>query len=150
MELILRPIGIVRSRIEPGAARDATEQVATLQILPAYTEGLDGIEQFSHLTIVYWLNRSQWNGRLKVHPRGRSDLPLTGVFATRSPVRPNPIAVSVVRLVSRDGNELTVAGLDAFNETPILDIKPFVLGPELLGEVQVPDWAGRQESARHP
>ncbi len=79
-------------------------------------------------------------GTLKVHPQGKRDLPLIGVFATRSPSRPNPLGITIVRLLERRGNVLKVVGLDALNGTPVVDLKPFPAGQEIAGEIRVPPW----------
>jgi tRNA-Thr(GGU) m(6)t(6)A37 methyltransferase TsaA len=76
---------------------------------------------------------------LKVRPRGRSDMPLIGVFATRSPHRPNPIGLTLVELVKRKRNILTVKGLDAINGTPILDLKPYDIW-DSAENIRVPNW----------
>jgi tRNA-Thr(GGU) m(6)t(6)A37 methyltransferase TsaA len=89
-------------------------------------EALEGIEDFSHLFVLFWLYKVEKEERkiLKVHPRGREDLPLLGVFATRTMHRPNPIGLTLVELVTVERNILTVRGLDAFDGTPVLNIKP--------------------------
>jgi tRNA-Thr(GGU) m(6)t(6)A37 methyltransferase TsaA len=76
---------------------------------------------------------------LKVHPRGRIDMPLLGVFATRTNLRPNPIGLTLVELLKVEGTTLTVRGLDAFDGTPILDIKPFDSWDN-AEKARVPDW----------
>jgi tRNA-Thr(GGU) m(6)t(6)A37 methyltransferase TsaA len=88
---------------------------------------LGGVESFSHLFILYWLHEISIKAkeRLKTHPRGRKDMPLLGIFATRTPYRPNPIGLTLVELLKIEGSILTVRGLDAFDGTPILDIKPY-------------------------
>ena len=83
----------------------------------------------------------------KVHPKGRSDMPLLGVFATRSPDRPNPIGLTLVELLKIEKNILTVHGLDALNGTPILDIKPFDYR-DMTQDARVPDWWVRLEKSR--
>ncbi len=85
--------------------------------------------------VVFYLHLSK-GYPMRLHPRGDPELPLMGVFSTRAPVRPNPIAVSVVKLLKITGNVLTVKGLDAFDGTPVLDIKPHlpVVEPERLPE----------------
>ncbi len=110
-------------------------------ICSEYEQGLKGIEEFSHLNIVFWMNRIQEKERkdLKVRPRGRSDMPLIGVFATRSPHRPNPIGLTLVELVRRKKNILTVKGLDAMNGTPILDLKPYDIW-DSAKSIRVPNW----------
>jgi tRNA-Thr(GGU) m(6)t(6)A37 methyltransferase TsaA len=142
-ELVLRPIGVVHSGQGAEESQDP-EGLARIELLPEYAEGLDGVEEFSHLVVIYHLHRSRWSGVLKVYPRGNPQLPLTGVFATRSPVRPNPIAITAVRLVRREGNVLFVQGLDALDGSPVLDIKPLVPRHDLVQDVRVPAWAGEQ------
>ena len=102
-----RPIGV--------AYRTDEENVMRIEVYAEYTEALDGIEKLTHINVLYWMHRSTENGRgkLKVHPRGNMDRPLTGVFATRSPVRPNPIGLTRVELSKREGNVLFVRGLTA-------------------------------------
>lgn len=89
---------------------------------------------------------------LKVHPENKKELPLVGVFATRSPVRPNPIGVTVVKLLERQENVLKVLGLDAYDGTPVLDIKPYLRRGDLIEEAIMPDWLLRlwemQDSGR--
>jgi len=102
---------------------------------------LDGVNEFSHVFVLFWLHGVSEEQRktLKVHPRGRRDLPLLGVFATRTMLRPNPVGLTLVELVKVEGNVLTVRGLDAFDGTPVLDIKPFDSW-DTVENVRVPDW----------
>jgi len=104
-------------------------------------EALDGITGFSHLFVLFWLSQIPDEQRMimKVHPRGRMDMPLLGVFATRTNLRPNPIGLTLVELLKVEGNTLTVRGLDAFDGTPILDIKPFDSW-DTAKNARVPDW----------
>jgi tRNA-Thr(GGU) m(6)t(6)A37 methyltransferase TsaA len=91
-----------------------------------YEPGLSGLEKHSHVTIVYWFDRNDTPEKraiLKVHPRGRKEIPLTGVFATHSPVRPNLIAISKCNIVSVKENIIEIEGIDAFDESPVLDLK---------------------------
>ena len=81
---------------------------------------------------------------MQVHPRGNPQNPLTGVFATRSPRRPNLVALSLCRVGGTRGNVIEIGGVDAFDQTPVIDIKPFAPGSDAPHEsVNVPDWAGR-------
>jgi tRNA-Thr(GGU) m(6)t(6)A37 methyltransferase TsaA len=123
-----RPIGHARtpytktSDIPKGlGAKHDTEGV--LEILVEFEPGLLDVEGFSHLYIIWTFDRSE-GFDLTAHPP--SDNRPHGVFATRSPLRPNPIALSVVELLSRDGNKLRVRGVDMLDGTPILDIKPYL------------------------
>ncbi len=123
-----RPIGFVRSRYIAtadvpkglGAKHDAD---GVLSILPEFGTGLTDIEGFSHLFVLWEFDRSSGFELLGTPP---SDNRPHGVFATRSPRRPNPIALTVVELLHRDGLELHVRGVDMLDGTPILDIKPYL------------------------
>ena len=123
-----RPIGYVRSPYSEssqvpkglGAKHDAD---GALEILPEFEEGLRDIEGFSHLYVIWCFDRSE-GFELTAHPP--CDDRTHGVFATRSPMRPNPIALTVVELLGRKGNELRVRGVDMLDGTPILDIKPYL------------------------
>jgi len=105
------------------------------------SEALEGIEEFSHLFVLFWLHEMSDEDRriMKVRPRGRSDMPLLGIFATRTPHRPNPIGLTRVKLLKVEGNVVTVQGLDAFDGTPVLDIKPFDSW-DTTEDFKVPEW----------
>jgi tRNA (adenine37-N6)-methyltransferase len=153
----LEPIGVVRNDLkEPG--RDALtwrertdrmkqqrEAVSEIVIDPAWEAALEGIEEFSHIVILYWPHRlpPENRRRLKVHPLANSDFPEVGVFATQSPARPNPILTTVVRLLGRRDNVLRVAGLDALDGSPVLDIKPHAPGRADLEGIRLPEWMHR-------
>jgi tRNA (adenine37-N6)-methyltransferase len=110
---------------------------------------LDGIDEFSHILVLYWahLGPKEKRSLTRVHPMGRQDFPLTGIFATQSPVRPNPILVTVVKLVEHQANILKVTGLDAMDGSPILDIKPYT-GSLIVNEtIKVPDWIRQIQQA---
>lgn len=111
-----------------------------------YVELLDGLEGFSHIIVLFWLHLSGSGFPARVHPRGRSDLPLTGVFATRAPHRPNLIGLAIVPLLELHGNSLRIRGLDAVNGTPVLDIKPY-LPKDVIPEAVFPEWVSRADSA---
>lgn len=104
-----------------GAKHDAE---GTLEILPEFADGLFDIEGFSHLFVLWAFDRST-DFDLIAHPPSDDGRP-HGVFATRSPRRPNPIALTVVELLGRDGPRLRVRGVDMLDGTPILDIKPYL------------------------
>ncbi|EZQ02017.1 MULTISPECIES: tRNA (N6-threonylcarbamoyladenosine(37)-N6)-methyltransferase TrmO [Acidianus] len=110
------------------------EDISEIQIFVEYEEGLKGIEEFSHLILIYLLDKSKFSGLTKERKGVR-----VGVFATRSPNRPNPIGLSVVNLVERKGNTLLVTGSNAFKDTPILDIKPYDRW-DSIREIRVPSW----------
>lgn len=121
--------------------RKQSESVSEL-IIDAGLDGvLDGIDDFSHIMVIYWahLVPAERRSTTRVHPMGNRKFPLVGVFATRSPVRPNSILTSVVRLIERRGNVLQVTGLDALDGSPILDIKPYQPCNEPK-DIKIPDW----------
>ncbi len=119
--LKLEPIGYVRNEIEEST--DFTDVVSEIVIRPELVDGLYRIDESKEIDVLFWFDRST-GPKMRLHPKGDPDIPLVGVFATRSPNRPNPIGVTRVRLLSVNGNILTVKGLDAFNGTPVLDLKP--------------------------
>ena len=123
-----RPIGFVRSSYTdtaqvPKGPGTKHEAVGTLEILPEFERGLLDIEGFSHLFVIWVFHQSK-EVSLEGHPPGASKP--HGVFSTRSPFRPNPIGLTVVELLRRDGRRLEVRGLDMLDGTPILDIKPYM------------------------
>jgi tRNA-Thr(GGU) m(6)t(6)A37 methyltransferase TsaA len=124
----IAPIGYVRSTLKErsGAPRQGLEGApdAWLEVYPAFAEGIDGIQSGQDIWIFTWLHESR-RSALKVHPRGDVLNPMVGVFATRSPDRPNPIGLHRVKVLSVDGARwLLVQGLEAIDGTPIIDIKP--------------------------
>jgi len=124
----LRPIGYVRTPYSdtsqvPKGLGAKHEAEGELEILPEFEAGLTDIEGFSHLYVIWAFDRSEGFELLGKPPT--DDRP-HGVFATRSPRRPNPIALSVVELLGRDGRRLRVRGVDMLDGTPILDIKPYL------------------------
>ena len=116
--------------------------VSELEIFEPWDELLDGIEGFSHLLVLYWPHLIEPERRhlKKVHPMGRKDLPLQGIFATRSPARPNPVLVSTVPLLAREGYVLKVKGLEAVDGSPLIDIKPYVESYHSVENPRFPDW----------
>ena len=114
--------GDIKSREDAPKNFDESERIGTLEIYPEYQEGLDGIAAGQTIVVLFWLHQAA-RDILKVYPRGDRTKGLRGVFATRSPVRPNPIAISELKVLAIHGNQLEVSGLDILDGTPILDIK---------------------------
>ena len=109
-----------------------------------YQPGLLGLDGFSHILVFWWFDKNDTpEGRaiLQVHPRGNRQNPLTGVFATRSPRRPNLIALTLCKVISVKDNVVEIDRTDAFDGTPVLDIKPFLPGYDTADEAKVPGWA---------
>ncbi|MBI5585932.1 MAG: tRNA (N6-threonylcarbamoyladenosine(37)-N6)-methyltransferase TrmO [Deltaproteobacteria bacterium] len=123
----VKPIGVVHSDL---AGRQAAPHqgfegapYAWVEVNPAVAEGLEGITAGAEIILVTWLHQSR-RDQLQVHPRRDLNRPLTGVFATRSPDRPNPIGLHRVRVMEIMGNRLKVGPLEAIEGTPVIDIKP--------------------------
>jgi L-fuculose-phosphate aldolase len=127
----LRIIGVLHGDIadvgEAPRNYDISDRTGTLEIYPEYQAGLEGIAAGQTIVVLFWLHRSN-RDVLMVYPRGDRSRGLRGVFATRSPVRPNPIAISELKVQAVDGNRLEVSGLDILDGTPIIDIKKQIGG----------------------
>lgn len=152
----LKPVGVIRNqskdpswggnlskldwRERAARMKEQRESVSEL-IIDAGLDGvLDGIDDFSHITVLYWAHLAPARrSTTRVHPMGNRKFPLVGVFTTHSPVRPNSILTTVVRMIERRGNVLKVTGLDALDGSPILDIKPYQPYHEPK-DIKVPDW----------
>jgi len=127
-----------------GFVAEVGEQESRLVVFPEYCEGLEGVDAFSHVIILYWLEMNDREDRrriLKVTPRRHLGAPELGVFACRSPVRPNPLAFEVTRLLRVEGCSLWVEGSDAYEGTPIVDIKPYIPRADAVADARVPAWA---------
>jgi tRNA-Thr(GGU) m(6)t(6)A37 methyltransferase TsaA len=147
-EFIIRPVGIVRNNVEKpflvadkdglemqggndenvSQIRSRRDEISEIIVDEKYEELLDGVEDYSHLVVLFWGHEVTEEGRSlkKIHPMGRKDYPEKGIFCTCSPARPNPVLMTVVKLHARKGNILKVSGLDAIDKSPVIDIKPFV------------------------
>jgi tRNA-Thr(GGU) m(6)t(6)A37 methyltransferase TsaA len=138
----LEAIGIVRNDVKQPGRRGWSEVVSDIVIDSRLAEALDGLDQFSHLIVLYWMHRLTPGRKLplKVHPMGKPELPPVGRFATRSPSRPNPVGQATVRLLERRGNILKVKGLDAIDSTPVIDIKPYIPGYDSAADAKAPKW----------
>jgi tRNA-Thr(GGU) m(6)t(6)A37 methyltransferase TsaA len=162
IKMTLLPVGIIKNRIEEpflvaGDAglemrgkldatmehvRETRQAISEIVIDETLADTLDGIEEYSHLVVLYWAHKVPEEGRslVKVHPMGRSEIPSVGIFSTCSPARPNPVLTTVVRLCGRRENVLEVAGLDAVDGSPVVDIKPYVKDFYPQSGVRIPDW----------
>jgi tRNA-Thr(GGU) m(6)t(6)A37 methyltransferase TsaA len=140
MNLRLRAIGHVVTNASQEKLRRRRSAISKIVIDPDFARGLEGIQDYSHVYVIFWLHETPKSSRdLRVHPRGRKDISKVGVFATRSPHRPNPIGLTLVKLLSRRGRVLTVKGLDAHDGTPILDLKPRDTW-ENVSRLRLPQW----------
>lgn len=124
--LKLKPIGIIHSPYHAGQAPYqgcGREEICHVEVFDQFAEGLKDIEGFSHIVLIYWLHKSKGYSLMVTTPW---DTKPHGLFTTRSPNRPCPLGLSVVRLVAREKNILKVKNLDAIDDTPLLDIKPYI------------------------
>lgn len=128
MQFTLNAIGIIHTPFQDKAATPIQSARSitpgSVEVDPQYLEGLDGIEDFSHIYLIYGFHHSDPEIKLKVQPF--LDDQQHGIFATRYPCRPNPLGLSIVRLVERKGNTLYFEGADMLDGTPLLDIKPYI------------------------
>jgi len=139
-DIVVRPIGVVRSGFGKDVPKGWEDSISEVHLDARWAAALEGIEEFSHVVVLFWLNRVRGEPVLRIHPRGRQDNPLVGLFSTRSPRRPNPIGVTVVRLLERRGNVLQVQGLDALDGSPVLDLKPYLERNDRVRGAVMPDW----------
>ena len=139
-EINLKAIGVVRSEIKQPTKRQAADVVSEIVIDSSLTESLDNLDEFSHIIVLYWIHKSRQPAPKKVRPMGNPEHDLMGVFATRSPDRPNPVGKATVRLLERRKNILIVKGLDAIDGTPVIDIKPYIPGYDSVDNAQAPSW----------
>ena len=140
-EFKMRPIGHVKK----------TGDQTLIVLDPKYQPGLLGLEGYSHIYTFWWFDRNDTANKravLQVHPMGNRDNPLTGVFATRSPMRPNLIALTLCKVVAVKDNVIEVEKTDAFDGTPILDIKPFIPGYDTTDDTKMPVWLEKARRQR--
>jgi tRNA-Thr(GGU) m(6)t(6)A37 methyltransferase TsaA len=127
------PVGIIRKE----------SKETEIYIHRKYKDALLGLDGFSHIHVFYWFSKNDISEKrkiLRVYPRGDAKNPLQGVFATRSPARPNPIAISTCRLIAVKGNIVLIEEIDAFDGSPVIDIKPCIMNQDLTVRFRVPDW----------
>lgn len=148
-EICFKPIGVVHTNAPIEEIKNSYYGVkGVIEIYPEFEEGLNGLEGFSHIIVIAYLHLTKPEHRRVLRVRHRrlkrfgikiNDLPEVGVFCTDSPHRPNPIALSILRLIARDGRFLHVDGLDLFDGTPVLDIKAYT-PDRCIQEIRVPKW----------
>jgi tRNA-Thr(GGU) m(6)t(6)A37 methyltransferase TsaA len=140
-KLSVQPIGRIRK------SEDHTQIVLDEE----YQPGLLGLEGFSHIHVFWWFDRNDTPEKrrtLQVHPMGDPENPLTGVFATRSPLRPNLIALTLCKITSVTENVVEIESIDALDDTPVLDIKPFIPGHDSASDATIPNWLERASERR--
>ena len=148
-KIVLKPIGVVHTNASDNQVKEEHREVeAVVEVFAEFAEALDGLEGYSHLFILSYLHklRPEQIGPLKVKPRRATkrgfkleELPTLGVFALDSPTRPNPIGLTLVRLLKKSGMKLFVAGIDLFDGTPVIDIKAYNADYEAKN-YSMPEW----------
>lgn len=148
MTITFKPIGAIHSKASEAEVKEKGDLEGEIEIYPEFADGLDGIDGYSHLFVLVYFDRlrPEQIGPLKVKPRGLvrrgfklEDLPELGVFALDSPTRPNPIGLTLVRVIKREAARILVRGLDFFDDTPILDLKGY-RSQYRVDEFTLPEW----------
>ena len=127
------PVGVVRK----------TDTAVSIEIFDGYTDALLGLDGFSHIAVFFWFDQNDTAEKrrvLQVHPRKDSRNPLTGVFATHSPQRPNLIGLTVCKILSIHKGSIEIEDIDAFDGTPVIDLKCYIPGSVGGKDVRLPDW----------
>ncbi len=137
MEISIKPVGVVRNKERMQHFGGWDEVVSDIVVRKKFAPALDGLEDYSHAIIVYWMHEVK-KQVIKHRPQGIA--PLVGIFACRCQGRPNPIGITAARIVKRRKNVLTVKGLDVISGTPVLDIKPYTPQYDAPKNVKVPEW----------
>jgi tRNA-Thr(GGU) m(6)t(6)A37 methyltransferase TsaA len=141
-ELRIEPIGTVEGAGDDIARQDWSRVRSRVRLRAGLGEALLGLDGYSHVIVVGWLDRipAELRARLRAYPAGDERLPLQGALALRGGARPNPIAVTVCRLLGIEGDVLSLEGLDLVDGTPVLDVKPYVAHYDAV-KASIPNWA---------
>ena len=144
MKIELEPIGFVRNKVTDRKDVSWGDDVSSIVLEEQYVSGLKGLEDFSHVIILYWLDQACYfpEKHLQRRPQNREDMPLVGIFSQRGKDRPNRIGMTSVEIVSVSEDALVVKGLDAVDGTPVLDIKPYYPAYDKK-DASVPEWVDR-------
>ena len=114
-----------------------------IEIYQDFSGALLGLDTFSHIVVLYWFHKNDTPEKrsiLQVHPRKNKENPLTGVFGTHSPARPNPIAMTLCKIRDIQSNRIRIADIDAFDGSPVIDIKAFIPDKAARSDIKLPDW----------
>ena len=138
-------IGIIKSDVREPRDEGWGDAASEIHLRRELAPGLLGIEQFSHLVIIFFMHQATFNPSTDLirRPRGRADMPPVGIFAQRARHRPVPVGITTVRLISVEGQVLKVMGLDAIDGTPVLDIKPYFTAFDRVEDAVTPEWADK-------
>lgn len=143
-EIKMEPIGYVKNKVQTRKDVSWGDDISVIELKDEYHTGLKGLNDFSHAIILFYLDKACFDRQkhLNRRPQNRDDMPLVGIFSQRGKDRPNRIGMTSVEIISVTDSTLTVKGLDAIDETPILDIKPYYPAYDRK-EATVPEWVDR-------
>ena len=144
-EIKLKPIGFVSSPITERMDENWGEIESKIILKPEFAGALLGLEGFSHAIIVTYLHEAVYEKEkhLQRSPRNLETMPMVGILSQRAKNRPNPIGITAVKIINVNNDYLEVKGLDAINETPVLDIKPYYPHYDKVDDSKVPEWVDR-------
>ena len=143
-DITLKPIGFVKNNVKKLRFGNFDDEVSEIIVDEKFRDALNGIEDYSHVIIVYWMDKIK--DYVVTHkPQGNPDVPTVGIFACRCPRRPNPIAITSVKLLGKEGNKIKVKGLDILDGTPIIDIKPYWPKYDEVKDWKIPEWVNKLE-----
>ena len=141
-EILLQPVGVVKNSINDREHYGWKNIYSDILVKGEYLPALDGLADFSHIIVLFWLDKvtSEERATRRAHPQRKDEIPELGIFAWHSSRRPNPIGMSVVRLLEVQGNGVKVEGLDAIDGTPALDLRPYVESYYHVAHSREPAW----------
>ena len=140
------PIGVVKCPVTEMSQGNWAQVESEIRLDPQYAPGLQGLDGFSHVVVVFYLDRATGFDPAKQllrRPRGMENMHEVGVFAQRTKYRPNPIGVASVELLAVRDNVVVVRGLDALDGTPVLDLKPYMPVFDSIADARTPEWVGQ-------
>ncbi len=141
-EIKLKPIGFVKNSVKEPRFGSFADEVSEIIVDKKFTEALNSIDDYSHVIIVYWMDKVK-KSVITHRPQGNPNVPIVGIFSCRCPQRPNPIAITTVKLIGHEGNKIKVKGLDILDGTPIIDIKPYWPQYDKVENARIPDWVNK-------
>ncbi len=143
-EINLKPIGFVKNNIKEPRYGNFANEISEIIVDKKFTDALNNIEDYSHIIIVYWMDKVK-DYVITHRPQGNPNVPIVGIFACRCPQRPNPIAITTIKLIKHKDNKLKVKGLDILDGTPIIDIKPYWPQYDKVENEKIPNWVNKLE-----
>ena len=141
-DININPIGFVKNNEKKPRFGSFSNEITEIEVDEKFTDALNGIDDYSHVIIVFWMDKVK-ESVITHQPQGNPEVPIVGIFSCRCPQRPNPIAITTVKLIERQGNKIKVKGLDILDGTPIIDIKPYwPIYDKVIGGI-IPDWVNK-------